>query len=76
MKQRIILGLLVLALSGLPLVGQDVATKGQVTIAAHEIEMKNGQLYLIKVEANGFHPQVVMNTGIPPAGGHEHGRAR
>ena len=66
MKQLTI-GLL-LTLVGLPASawGQDVAAKGQVTAGAHELDMKAGHIYLIKVDAKGFVPNVAMTPARLP----------
>jgi hypothetical protein len=46
-----------------PVAGQAIAEKGQVTVAAHEVTMKAGNLYTITVEGKGFEPRVMMKPG-------------
>ena len=43
--------------------GKDVEEKGEIQIGRHSAELTAGELYLIKVEGNGFMPQVNVNPG-------------
>ena len=46
---------------------QSQVQKGQVTVGSHEVPMKKGMLYAIKVEGKDFHPHVAMHpTSVFP----------
>ena len=41
-------------------------SKGQVTVGAHEYDMKADGIYYIRVQAKEFHPRVAMTPGFLP----------
>jgi hypothetical protein len=53
----------ILATFTAPVAGQAISEKGKATIGVHEIAMKTGNLYMIKVLGQDFFPHVTMKPG-------------
>jgi len=63
-KRCSFLALLGIAAVALPGLSQDSSGKGKITVGVHEVEMKAGNVYQIKIEAKGFSPRVNMTPGF------------
>jgi len=44
--------------------GEPTKFSGKIEIGVHEVTMKEGVIYIVKVEGDGFRPQVQMNPGF------------
>ena len=62
-RRSSVLSVAILGLCVAPVAGQAVSEKGQATVGVHEIAMKAGNLYMIKVVGNDFVPHVMMKPG-------------
>src|SRR5690348_5376397 len=62
--------LLAVGAIGLPgLWAQDTTVKGKVRLGQHRLKLEKGRLYRIKVESDGFRPQVSIRPGYFAFGG-------